>query len=113
MRQLLLDHLKKYPLMQLQDCIKLLYQSRFGCGHFLPDPAQVMMRLQNEYRDCIFSEGPLFESLGSDYCRLYLSALDTSKLSLENAWKLFLLTLPNSLFQMRKRSKQILRNWVK
>ena len=25
MRQLLLDHLKKYPLMQLQDCIKLLY----------------------------------------------------------------------------------------
>ncbi len=58
MRQLLLDHLKKYPLMQLQDCIKLLYQSRFGCGHFLSDPAQVMMRLQNEYRDCIFSEGP-------------------------------------------------------
>lgn len=89
MRQLLLDHLKKYPLMQLQDCIKLLYQSRFGCGHFLPDPAQVMMRLQNEYRDCIFSEGPLFEPLGSDYCRLYLSALDTSKLSLETLGSLF------------------------
>lgn len=99
MRQLLLDHLKKYPLMQLQDCIKLLYQSRFGCGHFLSDPAQVMMRLQNEYRDCIFSEGPLFESLGSDYWQAVPVRAGHFQAFAGNAWKSFYLLFPTACFR--------------
>ena len=83
MRQLLLNHFEKYPLMQLQDCVKLLYQCHFGCGHFLTDPAQTLLRLQNEYETCRPIAGSLLEPVGPNYCRLYLSALDTSKLSLE------------------------------
>ena len=89
MRQLLLNHFEKYPLMQLQDCVKLLYQCHFGCGHFLTDPAQTLLRLQNEYETCRPIAGPLLEPVGPNYCRLYLSALDTSKLSLETLGSLF------------------------
>lgn len=93
MRQLLLNHFEKYPLMQLQDCVKLLYQCHFGCGHFLTDPAQTLLRLQNEYETCRPIAGPLLEPVGPNYCRLYLSALDTSKLSLETLGKSFYLLL--------------------
>ena len=33
MKEILLAHLKQYPQMQLQDVVKLLYQSEFGGGH--------------------------------------------------------------------------------
>ena len=99
MRQLLLDHLKKYPLMQLQDCIKLLYQSRFGCGHFLSDPAQVMMRLQNEYRDCIFSEGPLFRVAGFRLLQAVPVRAGHFQAFAGNAWKSFYLLFPTACFR--------------
>lgn len=113
MRQLLLNHFEKYPLMQLQDCVKLLYQCHFGCGHFLTDPAQTLLRLQNEYETCRPIAGPLLEPVGPNYCRLYLSALDTSKLSLETLGKSFLLTPLSSLFRAKQFLKQTLHCWAK
>ena len=89
MRQLLLEHLEKYPLMQPQDCVKLFYQSRMGCGHFLSGSSQVQARLQKEYQTCPHTGQLLFESLGHDYCRLHLSAFDASELSLETLGNLF------------------------
>ena len=91
MRQLLLDHLHKYPLMQIQDCVKLLFQSRFGCGHFVSDPAVALARLQTELSGCSFQKDmPLFEPLGGGYCRLNLSALDPERLSLDTLARLFI-----------------------
>ena len=91
MRQLLLDHLHKYPLMQIQDCVKLLFQSRFGCGHFVSDPAVALARLQTEFSVCSFQKDmPLFEPLGGGYCRLNLSALDRERLSLDTLARLFI-----------------------
>ena len=112
MRQLLLNHFEKYPLMQLQDCVKLLYQCHFGCGHFLTDPAQTLLRLQNEYETCRPIAGSLLEPVGPNYCRLYLSALDTSKLSLETLGSL-LLTPLSSLFRAKQFLKQTLHCWAK
>lgn len=90
MRQLLLDHFKKYPLMQIQDCVKLLFQSRFGCGHFVAEPERTLARLQTEISGCPFRESaPLFEPLGGGYCRLNLSALKADQLSLETLNQLF------------------------
>ena len=81
MRQLLENHLKKYPLMQIQDCVKLLFQSRFGCGHFVDDPQKALERLQKELGDCVFQKNaPLFEPLGGGFCRLPLSALAPGQL---------------------------------
>ena len=38
MKEILLAHLKQYPQMQLQDVVKLLYQSEFGGGHMITSP---------------------------------------------------------------------------
>lgn len=90
MRQLLENHLKKYPLMQIQDCVKLLFQSRFGCGHFVDDPQKALERLQKELGDCVFQKNaPLFEPLGGGFCRLHLSALAPGQLSLNTLNRLF------------------------
>ena len=102
MRQLLLNHFEKYPLMQLQDCVKLLYQCHFGCGHFLTDPAQTLLRLQNEYETCRPIAGSLLEPVGPNYCRLYLSALDTSKLSLAIRLGGFFVPLPGKRLSCRQ-----------
>ncbi len=90
MRQLLLDHFKRYPLIQIQDCVKLLFQSRFGCGHFVGEPEMSLQRLQRELEDCPFQENaPLFETLGGGYCRLNLSALGPGQLSPDTLNRMF------------------------
>ena len=35
MKEILRDHFYKYPKMQIQDAVKLLFQSEFGPGHLL------------------------------------------------------------------------------
>ena len=38
MKEILLEHFHRYPQMQLQDAVKLLYQSEFGGGHMITSP---------------------------------------------------------------------------
>ena len=37
LRAILLAHAKRYPLMQPQDAVKLIYQNEFGGGHLIRD----------------------------------------------------------------------------
>ena len=39
------EHLDRYPKMQPQDVVKLLYQGEFGPGHMIKDPAASLKRL--------------------------------------------------------------------
>lgn len=89
MRQLFLDHLARYPKMQLTDLVKLLYQSVFGCGHFVSDPQKTLLRLQQEYSVCPREDGALFEEIGGGFCRLHLGALKKEECSLETVNRLF------------------------
>lgn len=41
-RELLLGQLKKYPKLQPEGMLKGLYQSEFGCGHFITDEKKGM-----------------------------------------------------------------------
>ena len=43
------EHLKKYPLMQIEDKIKLLMQATLGPAHLINDKEQVKKRIYNEY----------------------------------------------------------------
>lgn len=49
MKKVLLEHRDRYPDMELQDAVKLLYQSEFGGGHMISDPAKSLERLKKEY----------------------------------------------------------------
>ncbi|HWQ37149.1 MAG TPA: hypothetical protein VNM24_00865 [Burkholderiales bacterium] len=46
--QLLGHHLKRYPLMQLDDVYKLLHQAALGSGHAVDDPQAARRRLEQE-----------------------------------------------------------------
>ncbi|MBN1406256.1 MAG: hypothetical protein JW956_00620 [Calditrichaceae bacterium] len=45
---ILTDHLKKYPLMKIQDIYKLIYQAAMGPEHLIADKADAYNRFFNE-----------------------------------------------------------------
>ena len=47
--RILKSHLEKYPKIQPQDVVKLIYQSEFGPGHMIKDPVSCRKWLEEEY----------------------------------------------------------------
>lgn len=94
MREILLAHSRRYPDMEVRDAVKLLYQSEFGGGHMIMNPAKSLERLESEYAsmygtDC--AEALLTETIGDDISRIYLSALQQG-LSAETLNRMFVRT---------------------
>lgn len=54
--QLLAHHLKRYPLMQLDDVYKLLHQAALGPGHAIEDATAARQRLETEL--AVLGTGP-------------------------------------------------------
>lgn len=51
MRELLLKHMERYPKMQVTDTVKLLYQSEFGGGHMIANPAKSLEWIKKEWEE--------------------------------------------------------------
>lgn len=92
-RTILLEQWQRYPKMQAQDLVKLIYQSEFGVGHFLPSAEKAWQRLKDEYVSCQRAKSPkinvpLVEEIGGGYSRVNLRSLPGSGLSLStiNQW---------------------------
>ena len=90
MNDVLIRHFTKYPLMQPQDAVKLLYQSEFGGGHMIADPQQSFRRLKEEHNRIQkdFSL-PLTENIGGGMVRINLHAVDPQKFPLEQINDIF------------------------
>ena len=75
LRDILLLHGRRYPLMMPQDAVKLLYQSTFGPGHLIAHKEQARTRLLEEYM--LTPSGPpvAWEPIGNGLGRVYLGAL--------------------------------------
>ena len=83
---LIRTHLTKYPLMELTDMIKLLYQNEFGPGHMISDESESLKRLTEEWESLPrLSSSPLTEPIGNHLVRVHLAALNREELSLLNA----------------------------
>ena len=71
---ILLEHFNKYPEMQVQDMIKLIYQNEFAGGHLIDDEQESLKRLQAEMENLensgLNEEKPLFEDIGNGLVRL-------------------------------------------
>lgn len=50
MKEYLLKQIERYPEMQVEDAVKLLYQSEFGGGHMIKNPQASLKRLEEEWR---------------------------------------------------------------
>ncbi len=87
------EHLLRYPKMQPQDVVKLLYQGEFGPGHMIKDPAASLKRLEEEYG--LTEHDPTIgvtEDIGNGFVRVNLAALDMGVCSLEKLSALFVLS---------------------
>ena len=84
LEQILHNHAKKYPLMEPQDAVKLIYQNVFGGGHLIRDPAACRCALQHEYEVTPQDPyAPVLEIIGNGMARVMLNALDRSGYSAE------------------------------
>ena len=68
------DHLKKYPLMQLEDKIKLIMQATLGPTHLINDKEKVKARILDEYNQIKTStyEYDMVEHISDKFVRVYL-----------------------------------------
>ena len=74
MKEILKDHLKKYPQMQIQDAVKLLFRSEFGPGHLLRNTDYARKLLVEEIELTKDDESAI-EKISDQYVRFYLGNL--------------------------------------
>ena len=68
------EHLEKYPLMQIEDKIKLLMQATLGPAHLINDKEQVRNRVYAEYEQIkdLEYQYELIEHISDKFVRVYL-----------------------------------------
>lgn len=92
--EVLTRHAKKYPKMQPEDAVKLIYQATFGGGHMIPDEARATAYIKREHASIPHGGEPWrVESLGKA-TRVYLDA-DYTDAELDAIAKLFVLSAEN------------------
>ena len=82
LRAVLAAHIERYPLMDIQDAAKLLYQHHFGNSHLLFDLGAAYSALVGEYASVRQTDAPLLEDIGGGYVRLDLHALQANGVGL-------------------------------
>ncbi|HZW49410.1 MAG TPA: hypothetical protein VFF80_04670 [Bacillota bacterium] len=86
-------HLQRYPLMQIRDAVKLLYQNEFGGGHLIPDAEQSLGFLLREWDSVAADQqASAFEEIGSGLVRASLPALKARAVAPELLNRVFVLS---------------------
>lgn len=76
LKQTVLEHIKKYPEMELQDILKMLFQNEFGPKHLAENEIECFKSLSTEINSIDYNENEeLFEDIGCDALRLNLKAI--------------------------------------
>lgn len=93
-KDILRRHLRAYPLAKIQDVLKLIHQSSFGCEHMVRSPDDAAHRIREELAT-INTGAPRpahpIEPLDGPYSRVHLSYLE-SGLSADTLGRLFYLS---------------------
>lgn len=94
LRQLLLEHARRYPMMQPIDYAKLIYQAAFAGGHLIPSPEYALNRLRSEWNSTADTRKltPLIEPIGNGISRLYIAPARRMGLRPETVNALFVQT---------------------
>ncbi|MHB1315506.1 MAG: uridine kinase family protein [Christensenellales bacterium] len=95
MKDLLCRQVRRYPRMQVQDMVKLIYQNEFGGGHLIENGTGSLQHLKEECRHLeAAGAGPsvFYEDIGNGLCRLYLGGLQKLGISLETVNRFFVNT---------------------
>ena len=90
-RELIIGHCEKYPLLQMRDLFKYVYQSAFGCEHLVSSAEAVTDYLRKEYETMPPGTNKTVEALDGDYSRVGLGLIG-EELSAERLAELFCLS---------------------
>ena len=90
---------EKYPLLTVQDLVKALYQSVFGCGHFVGEGGRKYMAEELRTLDMGRDNGYI-EPIGDDFCRVHLTGMLKNGLSPDTLFRLFALSSRESAGDM-------------
>ena len=74
-RRIILDHIARYPKMQIEDMFKLLFHSSFGCEHAVSSLERVRGYMLSEIERADMDSDVLVEELDSDYSRVHLACI--------------------------------------
>lgn len=94
LEDILLQHFDRYPKMEPQDAVKLVYQQEFGPGHLIRDKKKAFGFLQQELAgvgEPLPGEA-LYESIGNGLCRLNLRPCKAKGIPAEDIFRLFVET---------------------
>lgn len=83
-------HLKKYPLMEPEDCAKLIYQSEFAGEHMIASPEQSLEGIRAELDAVQPAQGELYESIGCGVVRLHLGSAKAAGMGAEEINRAFM-----------------------
>lgn len=90
MKQVFAAHFSNYPGMEPRDAVKLAYQSTYGGGHLVSDPATALARLKEELAAAPPLSGrSLLEDIGGGRKRLHLNSPDFAAHATESVAFLF------------------------
>ena len=84
--------LERWPGLDVQDLVKALYQSVFGCGHFVGEAGRKYLDDELASLDGRSAGAPFIEELGPDYCRVHIARLSENGLAPETLFQLFRLS---------------------
>lgn len=74
MEDIIIKNIKKYPLTQPDDIIKLVFQSEYGGGHLIKNEQDSLSCLINEINELNeYIDGDIFEEIGSGKERLHIN----------------------------------------
>ncbi len=86
----LLEHSKKYPLMQPCDALKLCFQNEFGGGHLIKNRKTAFEFLEKEFTNVIgIPRTHLYDEIGNGIIRVNLSSSEIGSESLTRLFDFF------------------------
>ena len=94
LEDILMQHFDRYPRMEPQDAVKLVYQQEFGPGHLIRDEKKALDFLHQEMAEAgePLPGEALYESIGNGLCRLNLRPCKAKGIPLEDILRLFVET---------------------
>lgn len=87
----ILEHYKKFPLLQIEDIFKYVYQSAFGCEHLVSDKMLAIEYIKREFSEAKGAENTEVECLDGEYSRVPIALLRNG-ISAESFGKIFCLS---------------------
>lgn len=93
LREIIEQHVIKFPIMQPCDAVKLIYQNEFGGGHLISDSIKSLEYLNQEYKTVVQNKcASLFDNIGNGLVRINLSAIDANNLNIKTLNDIFVLS---------------------